>query len=229
MSAVTRRPVLSVAALAVIAVVAGLLVLATCPGSAYAAPRFDTAKSPQVVVFNSAFDESSDANQTELRAPKGENDLSNNLTKCKSSNESVLKVAYIFSNSIQFTMKGVGTATVTLKYKGKTYKIKYDVKKYVNPVKTLKIGKSNYASEFKKTNYSVDNAGKLKGKLNVVPAKNWTLKSAELGYYTKGLNYKTKTVKNGAKINGVYLTLTLKNKKTKAVEKLFIDADTDMD
>lgn len=229
MSAATRRPVLSVAAIAAIAVVAGLLVLAACPGNAWASPRFDTAKSPQVGVCFPGYDESADANQIELRAPKGENDLSNNLTKCKSSNEDVLSVAYIFSNSIKFTMKKPGTATVTLKYLGKTYKIKYVIKKYANPVKTLKIGKTNYASEFKKSNYSLDGGGKLKGKLSVVCANNWVLKSAQLGYYAKGLNYKTKTVKPGEKIDGVYLTLKFKNKKTEAEETLFIDADTDMD
>ena len=226
MTVVFRRPVLSVAIAAVVAAMIGLLGLVMCPGSAYASIQFDTAKSPQTIFLYPG----ADGMQTiSLVASKDDDGSQSTPESCKSSNPKVLSVDGAYSGAVDLTVKKAGKATITVGYEGETYTIKFIVKKYVSPVKTLKIGKKNYASKLKKWDYTLASTSKLKGKLNVVPAKNWKLKSAKLGYYTKGMSYKTKSVKNGAKINGVYLTLTFKNKKTKVVETLTIDADTDMD
>ena len=226
MNAVPRRPILSMVALSAIAAMIALLGLVVCPNSAYAVPRFDTAGT-QVVVYYPNYE--GFENTYRLYAPKGEYDLSMNLSKCKSTNKDVLFYSYIFSDSIEVEVQKAGTATLICIYKGDRYKVKYIVKEYVNPVKTLKIGKKNYAKMFKKLNCVLDYAYPFSGKLNIVPAKNWVLKKAQLTYLTKDGGLRTKTVKNGAKIKGVALSLTLKNKKTKAVETICLDDDAAMD
>ena len=226
MNAMSRQSILSVIVPFAFAAMIALLGLIVCPGSAYAVPRLDTAGT-QVVVYYPKYE--SYENTYVLKAPKGEEDLSSNLTKCVSSNKGVLDYRYIFSNSIELEVKKAGTATLTCVYKEKEYKIKYVVKKYVNPVKTLKIGKKNYAKKFKKSHYLSGCSYPIKGKLNVVAAKNWKLKTMRLSYYDKEGGYCEKNVKNGKKIYGLSLSLTFKNKKTKAVETINVDAEDIMD
>ena len=84
--------------------------------------------------------------------------LSSKVSGLKSSNKAVVtaklsKSTYGTSQTyytILAVPKKAGTATVSFKCQGKTYKIKVTVKKYVNPVKSVKIGATTVSgSRFK--------------------------------------------------------------------------------
>ena len=74
--------------------------------------------------------------------------LSSKVSGLKSSNKAVVTVKLSESTygtsqtyyTILAVPKKAGTVTVSFKCQGKTYKIKVTVKKYVNPVKSVKIG-----------------------------------------------------------------------------------------
>ena len=105
----------------------------------------------------------------------------------KSSNKAVVtaklsKSTYGTSQTyytIQAVPKKAGTATVSFKCQGKTYKIKVTVKKYVNPVKSVKIGATTVSgSRFKsssETSLSYAKFAEKKVKTTVTLAKGWKL------------------------------------------------------
>lgn len=72
-----------------------------------------------------------------------------------------------------------GTATVSVKLKGKTYTTKVIVKKYVNPVKSVKIGSTSvFGSKFNSSSVVNLSYGKFAGKklkTTVVLKKGWKL------------------------------------------------------
>ena len=154
------------------------------------------------------------------------------LTKVKSSNAKVVEVrpwGDDWKDSKGITIVGLkkGKATITYTYKGKTRKVKVVVKKYSNPIKTLKIGKKNYASKLKK-DMSVDlakwNACNGK-KLSVTPANGWKIVSMTCGYNDGDWSkFYAKKVKNGGKlpkaVNGEVLVIVLKNTKNGAYQTI---------
>lgn len=162
------------------------------------------------------------------------------LTKVKSSNAKVVEVrpwGDDWKDSSGITIVGLkkGKATITYTYKGKTRKVKVVVKKYSNPIKTLKIGKKNYAGKLKK--YSSVNLAKWNAcngkKLSVTPAKNWKIVSIKCSYNNGDWSeHYAKKVKNGGKLpkaaNGEVLVIVLKNTKNgghQTIEARFIYPD----
>lgn len=101
-------------------------------------------------------------------------------------------------------VKKAGKATITFKAKepnagDETYvakKITINSIKYLNVVKTFKIGKKNFKTKFKKEGYYWQKK-KISGKLNVKVKKGWKIKGMWYGNYSTG---KEKKVKNGKKI-----------------------------
>lgn len=118
----------------------------------------------------------------------------------------------------------MGTSTLSLKVKSKTYKIKVNVKKYQNPLASVKVGnKTLNMSKLKKTsNYKLSYAqfaGK-KQKISVKMAPGWKLEEM---YYMRKTGQKTETVKNGGSVllkggAGFEFHIVVTNKKTGQLE-----------
>ena len=99
--------------------------------------------------------------------------LSSKVSGLKSSNKAVVTVKLSKSTygtsqtyyTILAVPKKAGTATVSFKCQGKTYKIKVTVKKYVNPVKSVKIGATTVpGSRFKSSSETSLSYAKFAGK-----------------------------------------------------------------
>lgn len=111
-----------------------------------------------------------------------------------------------------------GTAQVTFTYKGEAHTVKVVVKKYTRPVKTLKVGSTNYARKLKKRPYTVAKYGSLSGKkLTVKAAKGWKITGKIEYAIVKNNRYRYKKIRNGGilpkgDVRGVWINL--KNVKT---------------
>lgn len=142
------------------------------------------------------------------------------LITLKSSNTKVLTVSKItdYDGGIAYnvTLKKTGKATVTVKlrhlYSGKTitYKKVYTVKKYVNPFKTLKIGKTSLASGFSGGEIGSQGA-RLSGKLQIAVKNGWKLSEIQFQPATGS----SRKVKVGQKVtltkgSMLYIRLTKK-------------------
>ncbi len=170
------------------------------------------------------------------------------LKSVKSSNKSKVGNLFAYYNGsysqIEFIAKKAGTATISFKVGGKTYKSKVTVKKYTNPLKTVKItgvnsGK-NIASKVKKKNEVSLSLKKTKtnAKLTIKPAKNWKVTDVSFSdgtnynskvdkTYSKGFSktktYKLKTLK---KSHAYYLIIELKNKKNGATQHVYYNINS---
>lgn len=71
-------------------------------------------------------------------------------------------------------------ATISCKVNGKKISTVLDVRKYANPVKTFKIGKTNYASKFKNVDTYRQKKAFKKQKLSITMNKNWKINSVSV-------------------------------------------------
>ena len=125
-----------------------------------------------------------------------------------------------------------GTATVSVKFKGKTYKTRVTVKKYVNPIQSVKIGSTSVSgSKFNSSsivNLSYAKFANKKVKTTVTLKKGWKLdtdfylKTPVVEYFQKN-DLEGKPVKNGSKIpvkggKGFEILVTAINEKTGLIE-----------
>ncbi|MDO5118005.1 MAG: hypothetical protein Q4D34_05915 [Eggerthellaceae bacterium] len=158
---------------------------------------------------------------------KSKNDF-NVPTKVKVSNKAIVDNLEWFEGTIDLSFKKPGKATLSYKWKGKKHKVNITVKKYHNPLKSLKIGSKQYKQKFDKyaTNvfWTYESGGSadsyLKGKIKVTPKKNWKVKSIK---YLKWNSEGVGKVKSGEKLpksEGVIITCY--NKKTKVTQKLYL-------
>ncbi len=151
--------------------------------------------------------------------------LSSKVSGLKSSNKAVVTVKLSESTygtsqtyyTILAVPKKAGTATVSFKCQGKTYKIKVTVKKYVNPVKSVKIGATTVpGSRFKSSSETGLSYAKFAGKkvkTTVTLAKGWM---------------RSESVANGSKIpvaggKGFRIMFTAVNSKTGIKERITIE------
>jgi len=129
--------------------------------------------------------------------------------------------------TLEYHVKKAGTTTFTFTIKigneKRDYKMDVSVSTYKNPVKTFKVGKKNYAKNFKKiSSMAIDN--KISGKIQIKPTKGWkivTIKKATLGKY----DFKFRKLKNGKKYTFEpfsQLIVICQNKKTKVKESVFL-------
>lgn len=137
--------------------------------------------------------------------------------KVKSSNKKVLSVTAGNENGyalILLECKKPGTATVSYKFKGKTHKVKFNVVKYKCPLKTLKVGKKNYTSAFKKSAYGETGGKALSGKVKVKLKDGWKVAKIQALRMDTG---KMKTLKANKKLpaNCGAIYVTAKNTETK--------------
>lgn len=111
--------------------------------------------------------------------------------------------------------KKAGTTTISLVATAagcteeQTYQFEFSARKYVNPLKTIKIGKTNYAKKFNKISAFAKKGKKLSGKLTVKVKKGWKIKKIQRVNMNQAY-YTFKTIKNNRKV-------TLKGKIPQAV------------
>lgn len=179
--------------------------------------------------------------------------LSSKVSGLKSSNKAVVTVKlskFTYGTSqtyytILAVPKKAGTATVSFKCQGKTYKIRVTVKKYVNPVRSVKIGTATVSgSKFKsssETNLSYAKFAGKKVKTTVTLAKGWTLQKLYIysgnnpanGSMKPAVEYlqkgwmRSESVANGSKIpvaggKGFRIMFTAVNSKTGISEHMTI-------
>lgn len=144
------------------------------------------------------------------------------ISAVKSSNKKVATASLMKVKGgrtyIKITMKKPGKTKITYKLAGKKKTTTLKLVKWKKPVKSFKIGSTNYASKFNKfsTYLGVSDLG---GKtLKIKPARGW--KVAKIQYLVG--EGKLKKIKNGKKLPSgtTDVNVTLMNKKTKAVEYL---------
>lgn len=175
------------------------------------------------------------------------NRISTKASELKTSNKSVVSIKQIKQKDtslgkyyLYLKAKKPGTAVVSVKLKGKTYKTKVIVKKYVNPVQSVKIGSTSVSgSKFNSAsvvNLSYGKFANKKVKTTVVLKKGWKLddyyywdskqpKGSMLPgfeYFSKG-EQEGRTVINGHKIpvkggKGFEILITAVNEKSGMTE-----------
>ena len=175
--------------------------------------------------------------------------LSSKVSGLKSSNKAVVTVKLSESTygtsqtyyTILTVPKKAGTATVSFKCQGKKYKIKVTVKKYVNPVKSVKIGATTVPGSRFKSSSETKFAGK-KVKTTVTLAKGWKLDKLYIysgnnpanGSMKPAIEYlqkgwmRSESVTNGSKIpvaggKGFRIMFTAVNSKTGIKERITIE------
>ena len=144
-------------------------------------------------------------------------------TKVKLSNKKVARIVMDEeAGRLEVEAKKPGKTTLTYKFKGKKHKVKIRIYKYRNPVASFKVGGKQYKSRYNKKqiiDFGTKRITLPAGKVKVVPAKNWKLKTIDFTWAGAG-----KTIKNGGKMpkNAEYMTVTLRNKKTKVEQDLIM-------
>lgn len=144
------------------------------------------------------------------------------VVKLKSNNKKVVTVDESIlgglhgEKEIYFTPKKVGKTTVTFQVKNgkkvQKFTTKVIVKKYSNPIKSFKIGKTQYASKFKRTNFIEPKKGAT-GKLSIKLKSGWKIKSIR---HHRAKDCRDVKVKNNKKMrlrDGDSLIVTVYNKK----------------
>lgn len=154
-----------------------------------------------------------------------------NISNLKSSNPKVATLKNLsddYNTAIDIVLKKAGTTkvsfTLTKGKESKRYTVKVTVHKYENPVKAFKIGKKNYAANFKKKSY-LFSAKKISGKITITAAKGWKVKKIQKNSINNKGTQKFTTLKNGKNYTFTpfsQLIVTCQNKKTKVVEKIFL-------
>lgn len=128
-------------------------------------------------------------------------------------------------------LKRAGTATVTFKTGGKSYKMKFKVLAYKNPVKLFSVGGKKIAGKFKSSSTAWLKYTGSKPTIKVTPNKGWKLKSIKYEAYkydeaTDTYTRYVKTVKNktSVKLKGSswdsYIVVKLYNSNKKLTETL---------
>lgn len=188
-----------------------MLAVGSMPAHATALETLDSLKGTQHVFY---YPKDRDCNVVEV----GYSQDTDKACKVKSSNPKVASAKAIHKGTmLRIMFKKAGTAKVSYVYKGKKHTVKYVVAKYVNPVKSFKVGGKEFkgqfqAGEFGSAPYTAS------GKLSVKAAKGWKLLKMESDMWSKSLeSIKTKAVKNGYRASDdrdLAIRATLKNKKS---------------
>ena len=121
---------------------------------------------------------------------------------------------------VTLKLKKAGKSTVKFKYNGKSYKIKFVVAKYTNPVSVFQVGTVNYAKKFKKVPYCFPNKALAGKKLKVKASSAWKFVRFEYYDSNTGDFKKSKTLKKVPAGGGLYVVM--KHKATGAIQYLSI-------
>ena len=144
---------------------------------------------------------------------------------------------------IEYIIKKSGKAQLKYTYKGKKHVISYVVRKYTNPLASLKIGSKQYVKRFKHYSQSRDSSRmSFTGKIRVKAAKGWKINRIEAWdssgsfvedwYGNDTFGGSKRTVKNGSKVknaDGIYITVQHKNTGFKYILKLYANYEGEFD
>ena len=165
----------------------------------------------------------------------GSTGKSSKVTDIKTSNKSVVTVSSktgakaLAADNFRFiyvTAKKAGTATVSYKVNGTTYKVRITVKKYTSPFSSLKLGSSNITSKFQKSSvYTLPYAkyANKNVKLSFKGKSGWTVDAGYLekaGKFSAGILKNNKTFKVTKKNSMVRLSAV--NNKTGQSETVVV-------
>lgn len=148
------------------------------------------------------------------------------IKKLKSSNKNMKVSAHAAASGyIAVEYKKPGKTTISCTAKGKKLKTTFTVKKYSNPVKTLKIGSKSYTSKFNKVRIASSAKKISKQTLNIKAKKGWTIDwvsvyNGSSKYYT--VNKKSFSKKVTLNKKGGYVMVKLTQKSTGLSENLQI-------
>ena len=150
------------------------------------------------------------------------------VTGIKSTNKKVATMTKTYKNNFTYLnleLKKEGSTTITFNVNiaGRTekYTTRVTVKKYSPPLKTLKIGKTNFSSKIKNVEHYNIGGKTIKGKLNIKLNKNWEIISVN---FTNAQG-KMKGIKSNANITmkeKCYLFVNCRNKKTGVRETVML-------
>ena len=148
------------------------------------------------------------------------------IKNLKSSNKSMKVSAHAAASGyIRVEYSKPGKTTITFTAKGKKLRTTFTVKKYANPVATLKIGSKNYTSKFNKSKYTYTSKKISKQTLNIKAKKGWTIKNVYV-YNSKGKLYNVNKSKFSKKVtlNKKYgdIMVTMYQKSTGLTENISI-------
>ena len=152
------------------------------------------------------------------------------VTNLKVTNKKIAKAVVEMDDGdvvLKVKVKNYGKTKVSLKAKanGKTYDLSCSMnfKKYTNPFKSIKVGKKNLTSQFKKRSYTTKmKLSSLKAplkdqKISIKMKKGWKLRNIYLTSY-KNDEYQQVSVKNNSKVTiepGMDIGAVVYNTKTK--------------
>ena len=127
--------------------------------------------------------------------------------------------------------KKAAKSTITCTVKGVKLKTTFTVKKYTNPCKTFKIGKTNLLSKFNKNDVLRTNKAFKKQKLDIKLKSGWKISSVHVTSGTGSYNnYRVNKSSFSKKItvsnNYGYIYVYCYNEKTKVSECLQINTST---
>ncbi|MFR4557987.1 MAG: hypothetical protein ACLT4U_10305 [Blautia obeum] len=151
-----------------------------------------------------------------------------NVTSIRSSNPSVAEASFDYS-SINVTPKKTGKTVITAKGGNKIRKCTLTVRKYTNPVVSVKIGNTSISGKrFDKEAYRVipySKFAKKKVKVTFKLKKGWYMKKQGLSYMEKSW-FKSEDVNNGSTIpiNGTDFKICadVVNEKTGQQERVLL-------
>lgn len=145
------------------------------------------------------------------------------IKKLKSSNKKMKVEAKDGYIKVYFGYKE-GKTTITCTVNKVKLKTTLTVKKYSNPLKTFKIGKTNYTSKYKNIDDYRDNKSYKKQKMVIETNKNWVIRSVYVHSGSSTQTYRPNGTKLSKKVtlkknyDDVYIYLY--NSKTKVSECL---------
>jgi hypothetical protein len=174
--------------------------------------------------------------------PLSKNIAASAITNLKSSDKKVLTVGKAYNEKsgkkkavlIDLTLKKAGTATVSFKYKSKTYKIKYVVKKFSNGLSSVKLGgfSADYASKFNSSVLYELKAKKAPTNIVIKTKKNWVITDVEItsekvsdwkSLFSREKGKTSVTLKDKAMTNDMDILVGCYNKKTGEEEYYYVE------
>ena len=206
-SSIARIPVIAATAL-----LAAVFALAIGSSPALAKDDINIAKMKTTVTYSFIYyaaSQDADMDVWQLYTKSGK------VTNVKSSNKAVATAkATKNKKKINLTLKKAGTTKLTFKCKGKSYNVKVVVAKYLKPVKSLKVGGTEYASSLQRRPLST--VPLTSGKLSVQANSGWKFVSAS---YYSNTTETVKKVANGKRVpkSADYLYVNMRHKKTGAI------------
>lgn len=147
------------------------------------------------------------------------------IKKLKSSKPSICQVEAKDGYIRVIFGKKAGTSTISCVVNGVKLSHKFTVKKYTNPLSSIKLGKTNYTSKYAKVD-QYKKAPKVKNQtLSLKAKKGWEIRSVYVNNGSSTSSYRVNKSSFSKKISLTgkysYVSIGLYNSKTKVLEYLY--------